>query len=88
MESFFEKPAQRDTPEVETTPSQVSTNDKLLNELIAQREQAQKNNMEVKDRMDRQRITDLPDEEDNKVNSVRVAYANYLRYLNQFNVSY
>lgn len=88
MESFFEQPTQRETPEVETTPNQVSSNDKLLNELIRQREEAQKNNMEIKERMDRQKITDLPDEADNKVDSVRLAYANYLRYLNTYNVSF
>jgi len=83
---------QRPNNKIETTSQQVNASDPILDELIQEREEAAKANQDVARVLNRQKITNKVaenlDEQPDKVNRVKVAYANYLRYLNQYNVSY
>lgn len=78
--------------EVQTTAQQVEDEDPLLNELMQEREEAAKANADIAKTLNRQKITNKVaenlDEQPDKVDRVRVAYANYLRYLNTYNVSF
>ena len=77
------------------TTSLVDENDSMTNRLIFERKNARnlRMNSDVATILSRQKMRNMPGEDEldddvDKVNLVRLARANYLQYLNQYNVSY